>query len=321
MMRPAQHLKTLPWLLIAALALAWAVVSVGLDPYGEFERFGGKRYFENHQTSPYRLAEQLRSGSHALVFGTSYSATLSGEELGEPALNLSTSVYGYPACMECFVQGLDEEQWKGVSRVYLLADSHLIAAPPDEPCPRAWSSAPAFYWATFRSIDQTKILRGLDRWAKNAKGTPANWVTPQGVTVYGTEAAWDGSGYATEYTDNANALLYLEIAAELVRAHGKEFVPFFTLRSEAFWRATDPGVLRKQLHMAVHAVGPIVMLGWHKDYSRRRAWFRDAAHHGLEGTRWEASVLKDAAKRKAWLLDEKGVDAWVDRLVKDLKTK
>jgi hypothetical protein len=321
-MRPARHLQWLLPLLALVVALIWALVSVLADPYGEFGVLPWRRYFEHHQSTPYRLAQDLRQGPHALVFGTSHSATLGSAELGEPTLNLSTSVYGYPECIECFLRGLDQAQWSHVTRIYLLADAHMLVAPPDDPCPKAWSDRSAFLWATFRNLDQLKVLRSFDLLLKNSLHSPSNWITPQGQTVYGAHAPWDGSyDQISVFTAGPDAALSLARVAELARSHGKELVPFFTLHTAVFWRAQDPQAMRRHLHLVTRALGPLVMLGWHKDYSRKAEWFRNATHHGSEATQWEADILKDARARKTYALKEADVNRWVEKLEDELKAK
>jgi hypothetical protein len=324
MQTPLKASRFLAWLALssaACLIAIWALVSVVIDPYGEFNLLPLRHFFSSHETTPFRLAAALRESPQALVFGNSRSATLASEYFGEPTLNLSMSVYSRPSSIECFLGGLDGQQWAHIRKIYLLAEYHTFARAPSEPCPGSWFSWKAFLWQSFKNTDQLKILRAGHELAKNFSGGGEAEEAPSGARRYlpGMRWAWDGKPDPPPlYVFQDEEDQALGRVAGLAHLHGVELVAFQTVYSDVYWRADDLGLLREYLHRVTRKV-PLVALGFHPVLSRRHSSFSDSTHHNVDISAWEASILRDAKARAKWTLREGGVDAYVDRLKKSLK--
>lgn len=321
-MRPyLRHLCLVPILLAALAALAWALTGLVLDPYGNFRLLPWKVYFEDHASSPWVHAQQLRRRPYALVFGTSLSATYGQADLGEPVLNLSTSVYGYPDEVLGFLQSLDSTQVSHITRAYVSAEFFTLQPSPDGAVPAAWGSQAAFLWESFRQTRQLTLLRGLNRVLKRVQGTASNYITPEGCTVYGARQPWDPDApvRVDPFTvDPAQAARWAQVAAWF-RDHHKEAVFFNTLKAQAFWRTADFNVVRAHYRLLTQAVGPLLELGWEPRLSRQSASFRNSTHREQELLGWEAAILRDPAKRKAWMMGPAQVDAWVGKVEREAK--
>lgn len=111
------------------LIVAVFVINFAIDPYGEFRLINtpyNALKLTTRNTSAAHLIDSLGKGKHALVFGSSRTYLLSSELLGEPTLNLSSSVYRYPKDIWAFFSLLNEEQRNNISRVYILADDRFF---------------------------------------------------------------------------------------------------------------------------------------------------------------------------------------------------
>jgi hypothetical protein len=315
------YFLTLALGLPACLVLLWVVVSVLIDPYGEFHILPMRRSFERHETTPYYQAGLLERDSYALVFGSSRSATLNDKLLGEPVLNLSTSLYDYPTGPEFFLRGLDAAQWSHIRRIYFLDEYHMLPANPWPARPASWTSRPAFLWQTFRNMDSLKILRAVDTVVKTLGHGGSSEIGPHGETIYLGSKAWDGGeGARPPYHFDQPEEDAMAGMLALAKEHHVPFLAFRSVVSDVFWKGEDFAGLKKSLHL-ITAHTPLLMLAWEPKLSRQHSSFRDFTHHEMDITAWEAKRLTNPALQKGLLLREKDVDAYVARVQRELKTK
>jgi hypothetical protein len=313
------YFLTLTLGLPACLLLIWTLVSVLIDPYGEFHVLPMRRSFERHETTPYYQAQLLKDSSYALVFGTSRSATLNAALLGEPVLNLSTSVYDYPTCLACFLEDLDAQQWSHVTRIYYLDEYHMLNPNPWGACTASWTSRPAFLWQSFRNMDSLKVLRAADTLIKTLSHGGSSEIGPHGETIYLGPKPWDGKDQAHVpdlFDPKEEAAMGAVLT--LAKSHHVQLIAFRSVLSDVFWEHEDFEGLRKSLKL-ITARTPLLMLAWHPQLSRKHASFRDFSHHEMDITAWEASVLTHPALQQKWILREKDVDAYVARVKRELE--
>lgn len=120
--------KTLSLLFVSTLLIVFTV-NILIDPWGEYRllEHGYNRYKKEVRSSSLGpLLSKLSQKPHVLVFGTSRSAKINSQMLGDDVLNLSMEVYGKPENVYRFFHLLDGAQRSHIKKVYYLLDEHTF---------------------------------------------------------------------------------------------------------------------------------------------------------------------------------------------------
>ena len=269
-----------------------AVLNLVIDPYGEYRLLSDVHY-RTDLTSAVPLAEQLREGPHALVFGTSTSAPIDARAVGEPVLNFSMSLYGAPERVLHFLESLDGEQVRHVTRVFYAVEHVSL---PDHPLRQVgidYGSRAAFLRATLTNIQRPKILAAADRVLRVVSGRTDSELTAKGVYRHLAPRPYTPVRYAEpiRFSHGARQVAYLRGVADFCRERGIELVVFRTVVTRTFLESTDLSSLKRHFARILEAVPRFYSLTWIDGVSEDESQFRDPIHPGYDAMLREMALL------------------------------
>jgi hypothetical protein len=289
---------------LAAYFLLGLAVNFIIDPYGEWNlvstRFNAKKFWQIHQTAPYKFSESLERDRYTLVFGTSHSATISEALVGNKVLNLSVSLYGNPFDVEAFLKGLSPAALRNIEKVYYDVDYAMLFDKKSEFEKRSFSRW-NFFLATLATLDPAKLQRAFRTVYANLFHRYTSFIEPNGVFVFDTEVNFDFHSAeaqtllqkTTYYSFDPKAAEALKRVEAFLEQQKIPRVYFNTAFSSLFLKQIDPTSFKQHLQAIAGAVPEFCALNYLEGVSEDLALFRDPTHHKFSVTGREMGLLRE----------------------------
>lgn len=308
---------------LLAMTLIVFIVNIVIDPFIEHPHLNIlhlKKFGQDFQSSPYQFYEKLSNNKYSLVFGTSHSANLTSESLGEPILNMSLSTYGNPSDIYSWLNGLNQQQWDNIHVIYLLVDYHTLVdktSPYDE---MNFHSRRDFYRSTIQNLNRHKLLKSVETVVKNVTGNYNTSITDQGEYLYERPIAFHEIKYSerVKFHTQEKAIQKIKLIQSLATKNSKPVILFKTTFSSLFLINLDWPSVQNHYRTLAQSVGPLVNLMYRPEYSTNIDMFRDATHHVTQLTDASGEILMDENRSQQFIVNKNNVEEYLIWLKREL---
>lgn len=317
MLKTHKHfLLLIPVVSIIMYVFIFIIVNIAVDPYREYGLSNTKKYFQSYYTVPFKMYQKLHHDKYILVFGTSHSSTISSELLNYPTLNMSTSVYGNPADIYCFLANLDQQQISNIERIYYLVDYHIFEDKKSDYSDINFNSKFDFIYQTANNLNKKKILRSVDNILKNLLDNNTTEITDNGEFVYVRPVAYRNIVYdeKIKFTVSDKAFEYLAKIDSFSKEQNIEIIYFKSIFSRYFLQNVDYESVRSQLSNVLNMIDEVYCLMYVEGVSDNMNSFRNPTHHVHQIAKMEIDILQSPKLRKRYRVTKENLDDYLKYL-------